>query len=256
MLVCKYILKRPIKYIVIVKKEDELEKRLRETEQKMEELEELVSERTRTLLFDKTSYELITSGMQSSSQTSVEEFCGSLVISRDGEPEEGFSLPAPRRRSPQMFTESPGASLTVPSAATPPSAHSRSATPSPPPAITNNYLYPNNNNNNAANQFVCRIRRPAQRTQRHRAAHLTELFDPTRNVSLGLALSIVKDSEPPRYPFVTGVDANSPAERAGVRVGDVVLEINRDSTFGKSKRAIIQLIRSLDNLDLTISRPA
>jgi hypothetical protein len=45
------------------------------------------------------------------------------------------------------------------------------------------------------------------------------------------------------YPIVENIEENSPAERAGLRKGDILIEVNYYSVVGESLKDIIKLVR-------------
>jgi membrane-associated protease RseP (regulator of RpoE activity) len=88
------------------------------------------------------------------------------------------------------------------------------------------------------------------------------IIRPASNASLGLSLStsvttakersLSRDNE--KLPCITSVEPDSPADQAGLRPGDLVLEINGVRTNGKSNKEISELIRSANVIEFTLSR--
>ncbi len=64
-----------------------------------------------------------------------------------------------------------------------------------------------------------------------------------------------KDDSNMHLPIITNIDDGSPAQKSGLRVGDLVLEINGKSTNGQTNSNIAKWIRSGGNtIEFVVSR--
>lgn len=54
------------------------------------------------------------------------------------------------------------------------------------------------------------------------------------------------------YPWVNGVDAGSPADAAGVRVGDCLLEVNGEDIVGKRISEVAEVVRQQEAVSLLL----
>lgn len=80
----------------------------------------------------------------------------------------------------------------------------------------------------------------------------TETFNQTVDgeyKGIGVTVSIVDEK-----PVVVSMFDSSPAKKAGVKVGDIIVKVNDESTAGKSLDQVVLMIKKESNVRLTVSR--
>lgn len=84
---------------------------------------------------------------------------------------------------------------------------------------------------------------------------LAELMEQTIGVYYGIGAYVSLD-ESGLYPMITSPIAGSPAEEADLRAGDIVYEVNGESTYGMDLDSVVALIKGEEGttVDLTIVR--
>lgn len=70
-----------------------------------------------------------------------------------------------------------------------------------------------------------------------------------RSSSLGFHLTRSKWDP---YPWVSGVDLDTPAYYAGIKPGDCILEINGEDVVGQRISEIAEMVKSRDNVALLL----
>ena len=84
---------------------------------------------------------------------------------------------------------------------------------------------------------------------------LNDLMESMEGVYYGLGAYVTLDQSG-MYPMITAPIAGSPAEEADLRPGDIVYEINGESTYGKSLDAAVSMMRGEEGteVEVTIAR--
>ncbi len=87
------------------------------------------------------------------------------------------------------------------------------------------------------------------------AEELESLMEDTNGVYYGIG-AYVSLTEDGSYPQITSPIAGSPAEEADLRPGDIIYEINGESTYGMDLDSAVMLIKGMEGstVDLTIAR--
>ncbi len=82
-----------------------------------------------------------------------------------------------------------------------------------------------------------------------------ELFEQTAGVYYGIGAYVSLD-ETGLYPMITSPIAGSPAEEVDLRPGDIIYEVNGESTYGMDLDSVVGLIKGVEGttVDLTIVR--
>lgn len=87
------------------------------------------------------------------------------------------------------------------------------------------------------------------------AEELNELMEQTSGVYYGIGAYVSLDPSG-LYPMITSPITGSPAEEADLRPGDIIYEINGESTYGKNLDSAVAMIKGKEGteVELTIAR--
>lgn len=84
------------------------------------------------------------------------------------------------------------------------------------------------------------------------AKEFEELFRDSEGIYYGIGSYVSMDEET-GYPKLTGVFEGSPAKAAGLRDGDIITEVNRESILGLTLTEAVNLIKGPENTDVELT---
>lgn len=84
------------------------------------------------------------------------------------------------------------------------------------------------------------------------AEELEDLFTDSEGVYYGIGSYVMMDEES-GYPMLSGVFADSPASKAGLRDGDIITEVDGESILGLTLTEAVNLIKGPENTDVELT---